>query len=453
MIRLGVSTQTPPLVPLAGSRRRRVGARWERGRDYRPGVGGVVPMMRSLLKHAQARWVAPNPWWVCLGFPGAPRWVQSDEGFRVSFVDLPEEVRGHYNRFKRAIWDAVHGAGGMDFEVGDYRAFLEYSMATASRLLELRDQVDAYYVNDFQQIQVGPALGPAAPAVLRWHVPFQVERLPHATRRFFVKSLEGFDAVVVSTRRDLEGLIGVGFQGRAYQLYPYVDPGEFPQVGSSAQEAFRARWKLPAEGPLVLCVARMDPQKRQDLLLRALPSLRRRFPGLMALFIGNGSFTSSRSGGLGSSMGSDWRTGLERLARQLKVSEAVRFTGYLPDEDIRVAYSLCDVLVMPSVTEGFGLVGVEAWLYQKPIVVSEGAGISELVGDGVNGLAVRPGSASAIAQALRDVLSNPERAEAMGRMGALTSRFCVTGFAARRLKRVFDEVLSEYQGPRGSPTA
>ncbi len=401
-------------------------------------------MMRSLLKHAQFRWVSPNPWWICLGFPGAPHWVQSDEGFRVSFVDLPEEVRGKYNAFKRAIWDAVHGASEFRFQVDDYRAFLDYSMATADRLLSIRDEVDAYYVNDFQQIQVGPALGPTAPAVLRWHVPFNVKGLNPSAQRFFVKSVEGFDAVVVSTRRDLEGLIGLGFQGRAYQIYPYVDPGEFPQVGSSAQEAFRERWKIPPGAPVVLCVARMDPQKRQDLLLEALPALRRRFPNLVLLLIGNGSFTSSKEGGIGSSLGQDWRRRLERRVKELRMEEAVRFTGYLPDEDVHVAYSICDVLALPSPAEGFGLVAVEAWLYHKPVVVSEGAGVAELVGDGVNGLVAPAGSVEGLSSALIDVLSDPERAESMGRMGSLTSRFCYTAFATRRLKRVFEEVLEDY---------
>lgn len=81
-------------------------------------------------------------------------------------------------------------------------------------MLEFWNEMDVSYVQDFQLLMTGGLIGPPAPAVMRWHVPFVPENLPFLTRRAVVKWIEAFDAVVVSTRRDLEGLIKGAYRGR-----------------------------------------------------------------------------------------------------------------------------------------------------------------------------------------------------------------------------------------------
>jgi glycosyltransferase involved in cell wall biosynthesis len=424
---------------------------WRRGIEYRPSVGGVVPMMRALIRAAQGRWMAPNPYWVSAGLPSWPLEAQTDEGFRAVFAKLPADLRAGYTSFKSAIWDALHGVRGFEFSVDDYRAFLAFGQIMASRLLDVHREVDVYYVNDFQQVQVGPLVGPAAPTILRWHIPFRLHDLPRHVRQFFLKSIEGFDAVVVSTRRDLEALVRHGYSGRACQVYPYLNPEEVRRPSQSSTEAFRERWKL-GDGPVVLCVARMDQQKRHDLLLEGFARVARRHPDARLVLVGNGSFSSSRASGLGSDAPGDWRATLASRARGLKIESAVRFTGYLENEELRAAYGAATVLVLPSPIEGFGLVGVEAWLHERPIIVSDGAGISEIVNHGINGFVARAYSVSDLATHLGTVLRSPEGAEKMGKEGSLAARACFAPRATARLEQLFHEVLAGYPARPQAPT-
>lgn len=443
MLHICVSTQSPPVFPLGTVRsplRRTV---WRREVDYRPSVGGVVPMMRALIQAAKGRWMAPNPYWVSAGLPSWPSEVQTDEGFRAVFAKLPDGLRAGYTAFKSSVWDSLHGVRPFKFAVEDYRAFLSFGQIMASRLLDVHQDVDVYYVNDFQQVQVGPLVGPAAPAILRWHIPFRLQHLPQHARQFILKSIEGFDAVVVSTRRDLEALVRQGYSGRACQVYPYLDPKEVRKPTVHDTELFREHWRL-GSGPVVLCVARMDRQKRHDLLIDAFARVARRHPDARLVLVGNGSFSSSEGSGLGSSASGLWRASLEARVRELHIEHDVRFTGYLSNPELDAAYEVSSVLVLPSPIEGFGLVGVEAWLHKRPIIVTDGAGISEIVNHGVNGLIARAHSASDLANQLGTVLRWTEKSERMGEQGSLAARACFAPRATARLESLFREVLSDY---------
>ena len=203
MIRLCISTQTPPIRPLAAPPKR-AGALWQLGRDYVPQVGGVVPMMRALLREGRSAWIAPNPRWVAMGASGVPGEIRTSEGYTVETLDILPEQKELYGRFKESVWRSFHGPGFPEFVPEEYRAFVAYSYATADRLLRHLGQYDLFYINDFQQILCGVLIGSAAPALLRWHIPIEFRGYPEPVRRFFLKMMEGYDAIVVSTRSGLE---------------------------------------------------------------------------------------------------------------------------------------------------------------------------------------------------------------------------------------------------------
>ncbi len=444
MIRLCITSQTPPLRPLPGATPN-PRKPWRIGTDYVPNVGGVVPMMRALLRESVGRWVAPNPRWVALSSPDLPPQVRTDDGYVLETVDLSAETRAAYGRFKESVWRSFHTPLEYHFPIADYVGFAEYNFRTAVRLLERAAEYDVVYVNDFQQILVGGIVGSAAPALLRWHIPVDLKGYPEPVRRFFVKSMEGFDGIVVSTRAGLEELIRAGFHGRAFQVYPYIDPST--QRNASAQEvaALRSRFGIGLSDPIVLAVGRMDPVKRQDLLIEAFARVRRRQPTARLMLVGGGSFsTRTVDAGAGASKAERWLDYLEQKVRELRVDSAVIFTGSLSDADLQTAYSTAEVFVHPAPWEGFGLVGVEAWFHDLPIVVSRGAGISELVDDDVNGFTYPPGSVAALARALDQLLAHPELARRMGEAGALTARRCTVQRAAPRLREIFERAIRIY---------
>jgi len=454
MIRLCINTQTPPIHPNPRVHAR-PGAIWRLGRDYVPNVGGVVPMMRALLRASLGRWVARSPRWVALGAPGLPEEVRTDEGYLLETFELDPRAAAAYRRFKEAIWRSFHSPTVNEFPLAEYPAFVEYNYRAAARLVRRAEEYDLFYVHDFQQLLVGGMVGSAAPALLRWHIPVELGGYPEPVRRFLIKAMEGFDAVVVSTRTSLEELLHVGFHGRAFQIYPYLDPRTQTRPTAGAIAAFRERLDIPPEAPIVLSVGRMDPVKRQDLLLEAFATVRRRRPDARLVLAGGGSFSTRDLGAPdGASKATVWRTALERQVRELRLGDRVRFTDLISDAELQTAYGAASLFVHPAPWEGFGLVAVEAWLHGLPVIVSRGAGVAELVEDDVNGFAVPPGSAPALARRMLRLLDHPDAAERMGEVGRLTARRCDVARAAPRLREIFEHTIQlyEWRGVR-APTA
>lgn len=157
----------------------------------------------------------------------------------------------------------------------------------------------------------------------------------------------------------------------------------------------RAQLGVPLDVPLLLCVARLMPDKGVDILLHALTLATEWF----ALVVGEGPD----------------REPLEHLQQRLGLSERVRFTGYLPD--LSPAWAACDLAVVPSRREGLGLFALEALAASKPVVASRVGGLPEVVRHGETGWLVPPEDPQALAEALGDALRYRGQWGDMGRLG------------------------------------
>jgi glycosyltransferase involved in cell wall biosynthesis len=167
----------------------------------------------------------------------------------------------------------------------------------------------------------------------------------------------------------------------------------------------------PREGLEVLLPGRLMPDKGQATLLRAAPAVLARHRGTRFVLLG------ADAGGEGAR--------LRALARTLGVEAAVELCPWASDP--RAAFQAADVVVLPSRSEGFGRVLVEAGCLAKPVVASRVGGIPEIVADGETGLLVPPGDPPALAEALNRLLADPTlraklgaaaRARALERFGA-----------------------------------
>ncbi|RJX15690.1 glycosyltransferase family 1 protein, partial [Candidatus Bathyarchaeota archaeon] len=260
-------------------------------------------------------------------------------------------------------------------------------------------------------------------------------------REFIMRNVESYDAVIVSTKRDLEGLIHAGYRGKAYQIYPYIDPEKWGEVEEKELEETLANFGIQEDDEIILVVARMDRIKGQDTAVKAFSLVRKKHPHAKLFLVGDGSFTSS---GLGHSKGENWRRELKKTAQQLKVEDFVNFLGYVEEKKLKCLYSRADVVLLPSIMEGFGLTVVEAWNYMKPVVVSRGAGVSELILEKVNGLTHEPQNYEDLAEKIDYVLEHKEEALKMGQVGYETAKQCSISGAMERLKTVFETVLEKY---------
>lgn len=161
----------------------------------------------------------------------------------------------------------------------------------------------------------------------------------------------------------------------------------------------RRRLGIPAGNPVILYAARLQRRKLPDLLLDAFrnlsPAAAARDPHLV--FVGEGAMAAplrAAAAGLG----------------------GVHFAGFQGQRAMRQFYDLCDVFVLPSMHEPWGLVVNEAMNLGRPVVVSDQVGSGpDLVRDGENGFVVPAGDVGALAAALSALLADPGRARRMGR--------------------------------------
>ena len=206
------------------------------------------------------------------------------------------------------------------------------------------------------------------------------------------------------TRRPLAAALGRAAD-RLVRLPPGVDAATFsPAVDGSG---VRRRHRLGGR-PVVVCVSRLVPRKGQDALLRALPAIRRRVPDVALLLVGDGPY-----GGR-----------LRRLAVELAVEPAVVFTGSVGVLELPAHYAAGDVFAMPCRTrrggldvEGLGIVYLEASATGLPVVVGRSGGAPDAVRDGVTGRLVDGRDVPAISATLVDLLTDRDRARAMGAAG------------------------------------
>jgi glycosyltransferase involved in cell wall biosynthesis len=415
-------------------------SRFKEGTDYEFSPGGVTAMVYPLVKKMVATGYLDKVVWVCLGV-NYPKHVKVGD-ILVDHIEIPKETLQEYTAFKENLWSEIHGLPSGNITNQEFRGYARYNWANSEMLLSYRDDVDFFYVQDFQLLLTGGVIGAPAPAVLRWHVPFAPENLSPLTHRGIIKWIESFDAVVVSTRRDLEGLVKSAYRGRAHQVYPFVDPAEWSsRVPSKAEDSIRERVGLKRGEDLLLVVARMDRMKSQDLAIRAFARLKRGSKIRLAL-IGNGSFSSSGKGGLGASKGEAWSAELKELVARLGVQDSVSFLGHVSGDELRAAYSLSSLLLLPSRIEGFGLSVVEGWMNKKPAVVSKGAGVSELVIEGSNGYTFKPGDDEGAAEAIFQGLHDAEK---LGENGFETAKQCYLDVAVEREKEILTEAISIYK--------
>jgi glycosyltransferase involved in cell wall biosynthesis len=186
----------------------------------------------------------------------------------------------------------------------------------------------------------------------------------------------------------------------------------------------REEYGLPAEGPLVGVVARLEPEKGHPTLIDAWPRVLEAFPTATLLIVGEGSR----------------REALEEQARELGVPANVVFTGRR--DDVPAVTAALDVAVLPSYREAQGLSILEAMALSRPVVASNVGGIPEMITDGVTGLLVPSHDAVSLGNAIVRLLRDHPLADTLGRAGhdLVHERFCVE-LMARAVESIYDEAV------------
>jgi glycosyltransferase involved in cell wall biosynthesis len=206
-------------------------------------------------------------------------------------------------------------------------------------------------------------------------------------------------------------------------VYNGVDPAAFP----SHPDRKKVREELGiVAGPVLVMIARLTEQKGHRYLLQAVPILLKTWPQFCCVFVGAGELHDS----------------LHRMAIDLGVEQACRFVGVR--EDIADVLAAADVVVLPSLSEGFPFVLLEALAMGCPVVASRVNGVPELIEDHKTGLLVPPRDPQALAAAIQEILSDPTAASEMGAVGraVVRERFTVDRMVADTTA-IFDAAMQD----------
>ncbi|MGW0244535.1 glycosyltransferase family 4 protein [Micromonospora chalcea] len=196
---------------------------------------------------------------------------------------------------------------------------------------------------------------------------------------------------------------------RALTNLRQLAPGVDTEVHHPGVDGSRVRERHGLTGrPVVVCVSRLVPRKGQDVLLRALPLVRRRVPDAALLIVGGGPDLAR----------------LEKQARDAGLDDAVVFTGAVEAEELPAHYAAGDVFAMPCRTrragqdiEGLGIVYLEASATGLPVVAGNSGGAPDAVREDETGYVVDGRDPAAVAERLIALLEDDALAKRLGAAG------------------------------------
>lgn len=210
-----------------------------------------------------------------------------------------------------------------------------------------------------------------------------------------------------------------------------LPPGVDTDVFTPVRDRRAAKDALGFDGrDVILFVGRLQPLKAPDLAVRALASLVRSRDDVDPVLVMLG--------------GPSGQTGLKpealaKLAADLGVAERVVLRSPVPHHELPSFYRAADVVLVPSRSESFGLVALEAAACGTPVVATDVGGLRTAVRDGVTGVLVAGSDPEDFSRALAHVLTDPARAASMGSAGVCFARRYDWRQAATGLLAVYEE--------------
>ena len=214
-------------------------------------------------------------------------------------------------------------------------------------------------------------------------------------------------------------------QGRIEIVAPGVEHAFFaPGERSGARFALGIDERVP----VILFVGRIQPLKGPDVAIRALAELGR--PDARLLVVGGAS-----------GLEGDAEVARAReLVDELGLSTRVEFVPPQPHHILSTYYRAADVVIVPSRSESFGLVALEAAACGIPVVASAVGGLQSLVDDGETGFLIAERDPAMYARAIARILDDPLLAASMAVAAAARAKRYTWGFAAARLRRLYADL-------------
>lgn len=165
------------------------------------------------------------------------------------------------------------------------------------------------------------------------------------------------------------------------------DPAKFKKTEA------RTSFNLPKKGYIIGVIGRLDKLKGQHVLLHSIPEILKKHPDVVFLIAGDE--TAGKSG---------YKEHLKELCWALDIERSVKFIPFT--DDVPRLLAALDVFVLPSFSETFGFVVLEAMAMQKPVIATDAGGVPEIISNDKTGLLVQPNNVDALTRAIHRILRN-----------------------------------------------
>lgn len=181
-----------------------------------------------------------------------------------------------------------------------------------------------------------------------------------------------------------------------------LDPALITEVECKDSSELRHELDIDLSNLNVAVLGQLYRPKGQHFAIEALSRVYEEFPNIRLYLVGDHVIEEYRP----------YKAELESLINQYGLSKHVYFTGWR--KDALEIVSLMDIVIHPSLAEGFGRAVLESMALGKPVIASSVGGLREAIEDGCNGYLVSPGDVEAIVLRWRELLSNPELRQTLG---------------------------------------
>jgi glycosyltransferase involved in cell wall biosynthesis len=316
----------------------------------------------------------------------------------------------------------------------DARHRPEYPLACARLARYLRrERIDILHTHLFDPSVVGLQAGVLARTPVRMMTRHYSDGHTRIDKRWHVRldqmCVRLCDDVIAVSEDTARHLIEV--EGAPPEkVHAVVNGFDASRLEVTGDEIERIRDELDArDAYLLACVARLHPDKGQPQLFRALPEVANRLDRRVVLaVVGTGPFEE------------EFRSEVAALGCE----HEVRLMGFR--DDAHVVMAAADLVVLPTLTEAFGIVLAEALYLGTPVVATRVGGVPEIVDDGVDGVLVDPDSPEALAEAIAALLGDAERRQ---RMAGVGRDRVTTEFSFESMVKAYEEIYAAALNEKG----
>lgn len=199
---------------------------------------------------------------------------------------------------------------------------------------------------------------------------------------------------------------------------------EVEEVYTEMAQYYREDLGVKEDEFFIGCFGRLSREKGQRFLIEGLAKAIQTNPKISLVLAGDGPDLPL----------------LEDLVERLGLEERIQFVGY--KKDLRPYFGACDVLALPSLSEGFPNVILEAFAHRLPVIASDVGGVGEIVVEGENGLLVGPGDVVGLSKAILRAASGELDLKALGEAGKrLVSEQFIPKDRARAITDIYEQAL------------